>query len=101
MADSKVGVKETREAALGLVLVSKKLIGSYKKIQADGKVDLADLPALLELLMDAEFIATVQSAVDGIDQVGAEIADLQLVEGIELVKDVGLAVLDAVQSLKA
>ena len=95
-----VGTKETREAALGLITVAKKLSKAYKLANVDGKVDLKDLPVALGLLMDAEFVTALQNAVDGVDKIGDEMKDLSLIEGIELVKDVGLAALDAVKEIK-
>lgn len=95
------GIKETKEAALGLVYLSKELVKAYKQATADGSLDINDLPAALGLLMDPEFMTKLSDAVDGFDQIGDEIADLSLMEGVELVKDVGMAVLDAVKEIKS
>lgn len=70
-----LGIKETKEV-LDLALSSLK---AYQAAQADGKIDLMDLGQLMMLL------PKVGPAVAGANLVGAELMDLDSVEGAELV----------------
>lgn len=95
------GVKETKEAALGLIYVAKEIVKAYRLADADGKIDFSDIGAFAGVIMNPEIAAKIKEASEGVDLVSAEMADLSLVEGIELVKDVGLAALEAVKEVKA
>jgi hypothetical protein len=83
-------VKETTEvlAALELILVS------GKKILADGKVSILDLPVAMDLLGK---LSQVTVAIEGAEQIPAEIKDLSVEETQELVAKV-FAVLAAVKA---
>lgn len=60
-----------------------KILGVFgKKVGADGKVDLTDLPLLIELAQKSSDFA---KAVEGLDQIPAEIKDIDAVEAQELV----------------
>jgi len=96
----KVGIKETKEAALGLISLATELAKAFKAANADGEIGAHDLPVALGLLLSPEFISQIQEALDGIDQISAEIEDLDLAEGIELMKDIGMAALESVKELK-
>lgn len=55
----------------------------YKKIMADGKVGVDDLPAAIGLLSDVQgFIEAFKGAKEALE----EAKDLDAVEGVELVK---------------
>lgn len=74
-------IKETLEMLEGV----KVLAVSGKKIFADGKVSIADLPVALELL--AQF-GTLNAAVAGADQVIPEMKDLSADEANQIVAKV-------------
>lgn len=63
------GIKESLELLEGL----KVLAVDAKKITADGKVDMADIPAALDILKN---FGTLNDAVQGVDQIPAEFSDL-------------------------
>lgn len=72
-----VAIKESLEVMEGL-----KALGiAAKKISADGKVNLADLPEILALLQKVQLIV---ESVKGVDQIPAEIKDLSEEESKEL-----------------
>ena len=83
-------IKETSELLAGLELV----LVSTKKIFADGKVNLADLPAAMALLNK---INEITVAIQGADQVPAEIKDLSPEEAQEVVAKL-FAVIAAVKA---
>lgn len=68
MAEAK-GIKETLELLEGV----KVLIVEAKKVLADGKVSLADLPVVLGLLQK---FSVLNAAVQGVDEVVSEAKDL-------------------------
>ncbi len=75
-----LGVKETKEAILALVILGKFVAERLK----DG-AQLDDALALgTKLVGDAEFKAVVLAGVEGIDKVPAEIKDLSMVDALEL-----------------
>jgi hypothetical protein len=75
-----VGVKELKEAILGLVV-----LGKAVAVLAKDGVDLSDAVALgQKFAADPAFKDKVLEAVKGIDQVPAEVKDLTLAEGLEL-----------------
>ncbi len=74
MSEAK-GVKETKELiSLGIAL--EKAVVAAK---ADGKIDINDLPLLLAVL------PKLQPAIDGIDQIPAELKDLSAPEAADVV----------------
>lgn len=71
-------IKELKELLEGLKL----LAVTAKKISADGKINVDDLSSIVELGMQ---MGTLAAAVEGIDQVPAELKDLDEAEVIELI----------------
>lgn len=97
-----VGVKETKEAGLGLILLAKKIAIAVKAAKkSDDKIDLSDISELMKLFGDAELIAALKLAVEGVDQIGEEVKDVNLPEAIELVSAFGMAAYDAVKEVEA
>ena len=87
MSEELKGIKETKEAVdLGLGLAK-----ALKAAKADGKIDVADIAHLIPLL------SVASTAVDGADQVVAELKDLSEAEAAELITHImtGLVVEDA------
>lgn len=72
------GVQQTKEALKAIEVLGV----AAKKISADGKVNLADLPHLIELGQQAHLVV---AGVDGLEEIPAEIKDLSHEEAIELV----------------
>jgi hypothetical protein len=72
--EAKLGIKETKEA-VDLVLAVAKIVVEATK---DGKVDAQDLGLLIAL------IPVVQPAVEGANQIAAELKDLEVAEATEL-----------------
>lgn len=70
--------QQTKELLEGLELV----LVQIKKIAKDGKVNLADLPAAMEVLNN---ISKVTAAIEGVEQVPAELKDITLAEAQELI----------------
>ncbi len=97
-----VGVKETKEAGLGLILLAKKIAIAVKAAKkSDDKIDLSDISELMKLFGDAEIIAALKLAVEGVDLIGEEVKDVNLPEAIELVSAFGMAAYDAVKEVEA
>lgn len=82
--------KETTELLTGI----ETLLVSAKKMFADGKVNLADLPALMSLLNK---VGEITAAIQGADQVPAEIKDLSPEEAQQVVEKL-FAVIAAVKA---
>ncbi|MBX3017984.1 MAG: hypothetical protein KF767_08850 [Bdellovibrionaceae bacterium] len=76
MAEAK-GIKELKELLEGLALLGV----AGKKIMADGKVNLADLPVVIGLVQDASVLT---AAVQGTNEIPAEVKDLSAEEAQEL-----------------
>lgn len=89
MAEEK-GIKEISELIAGLELVAV----AAKKIGADGKVNMADIPVAVEVLTK---MSALVAAVDGINQLPAEVKDLSGEEAQELLT----LLLAAVRNVKA
>lgn len=84
------GIKESLELLEGV-----KVLGvSAKKVLADGKVNLADLPVLLGLISD---FPVLTAAVQGADLVLPEVKDLSADEANQLVAKV-LEVVNAIKT---
>lgn len=83
-------IKESMELLEGLKL----LAIESKKLMADGKVNLGDLPVLLDLVQNVGVLA---AAVQGADQVGAELKELSSEE----LQKLGEKVLEIVAAVKA
>lgn len=79
VAAEKLGVKETKEAIVGLVMLGVELA----KLAKDG-VDLSDAVALVAKSQDEEFRKIIVTAAQGIERVPAEIKDLTLAEIVEI-----------------
>lgn len=89
MAEAK-SIKELLELLEGV-----KLLGvAGKKVFADGKIDMADLPLALGLLQK---LSVLSAAVQGADQLVAEVKDLSADEANQLV----LKVLELAAAIKA
>jgi len=85
-----VGVKESLELLEGV-----KVLGvAVKKIAADGKLNLSDLPLLFALLQD---FGKLSAAVAGLEQIPAEVKDLSVEESNQLVAKV-LEVVGAIRA---
>lgn len=81
MADQEVGIKETKEAVVALLQLGKFVADRLK----DG-AGWDDAVALGAKLMDQSFRDMLTAAVDGIDQVPAELKAITLSEGVELIE---------------
>lgn len=76
------GVKETKEAILALVVIGKFVVDRLKDgAQIDDAIALGTA-----LLADGDFKATVMAGVNGIDQVPAEVKELDIQDMIEIAK---------------
>jgi len=75
------GLKETKEMMVMGFALAAMLKGELK----DG-FQVADLMAILEKGLTPEFMAMVKMAVEGMGEIPAEAKDLDLFEGLELVK---------------
>lgn len=95
MADAQ-GVKETKEALVGLLRLSKVLAESFK----DG-VQAADFTIVLaKITGDAALQQALMDAYNGIDKVGTELGDLSLGEGFDLIQASIPEVLALVETLR-
>jgi hypothetical protein len=95
MGDKMEGVKETKEALLGIIV-----LGAFVAERAKDGLQLNDLGALIEkFTKDEEFKAKLQAAVDGIDKVPAEVKDLSIAEMFELAT-VLPALIEVIDSMK-
>lgn len=75
-------MKNTKEAIIALLVLGKFVADRVK----DG-VQLEDALALGQALMtEGEFKTLVQSGYEGMDKIGEEFADFNLVKGLELVQ---------------
>ena len=81
-AQEKQGIKETKEAIVAVNELAIAVIGAVK----DGVQPVQDFAALFSKYQsDADFKAKIDAAVQGIQAVPAELADLSLTETAELV----------------
>lgn len=71
-------LKEIKEVFAGLEV----LVSAVKKVGADGKVNVLDLPHVMDLLGQSHVLI---AAVKGADQIPAEVKDLQEEETKEIV----------------
>ena len=76
------GVKESKEMLVGINEVALYLVTRLK--DGIGVDDLLDLVGKLN--SDKEFMAKITAAYEGLDQIGDELGDLDLGEGLELAK---------------
>lgn len=75
------GINETKEALVALLE-----LGKFVALRAKDGLDLSDAAALVEkVFVDAEFKLALEAAVKGLDQVPAEIGDIDLQEAFDLV----------------
>lgn len=82
MGEQKLGIKETKEALVGLNELS---IFMAKRLK-DG-VGADDAMAIFQALIgDAEFKAKLSAAAEGIKAVPAEIKDVDLSEAVDLIQ---------------
>lgn len=84
------GIKELLELLEGV----KTLALDGKKVMADGKVNLADLPVAMELLNQFDVLS---AAVKGADQIPGEFKDLSIGE----IEQIVAKVLEIAAALKA
>ena len=76
------GIKETKEALLGVVA-----LGAFVMERAKDGVKLDDAMALAaKLVSDPEFTNKLKLAIDGSDKIPAEVGELSFAEIIELAK---------------
>jgi len=74
-------VVQTKEAVVGIV----KLVKFLRVLAADG-IDLNDAAALAaKIVQDAEFRGALVAAIEGSAAIPAELKDIKLTEGVELV----------------
>jgi hypothetical protein len=93
---SQVGVKETKEAIMGLIV-----LGAFVAERAKDGLKMDDVTAAIAKFMtDAEFKAQLTAAVDGIDKIPAEIKDMNLAEIFELAQVIP-QILDLLSAVKA
>ena len=83
------GIKESLELLKGLEV----LIQDYKKVMADGKVNVQDLAVLGDLMGQ---LGVLSEAYKGLDLIGKEIKDLDEAEMVQL----AVAALALVKSFK-
>lgn len=97
---AKVGIKETSEALAGTLALAAVMV----ELMKDG-VQMSDATALmLKFQSDEKFKKALEDAYAGVNQVPAEMADLDLMEGLALagVAAPGVkAILEAMQKPKA
>lgn len=74
-----VGVKETKEGILALVVLGKFVAERLK----DG-VQMDDAAALVAKLGDEAFKAKVMAGIEGMEKIPAEVKDIQLAELLEI-----------------
>lgn len=92
----KHGVKETKEAALALIILGK-LVADISK---DG-IEANDLTKLIAAAQDPEFQKVVKAGVDGAEKIDDEIKDLSLAEGLELGAELLPAILEVLKKKDA
>lgn len=80
--EEKLGVFELKDIIDGVLALEK--IGV--EVMKDGKVSMADLPVLMALL--PQTAVAVYKAIEGADKIPAELKDLSVAEGSELVAHV-------------
>ena len=85
-----VGIKETKEIISGVKLLGVDVASAL----ADGKIDFSDVQYAVDLAKNAQVLV---DAVNGANQVGSEIKDLDQAELLEL----GTAAFDMVKSIIA
>lgn len=92
-----VGIKETKEAVLGLLAIAPVIAAELK----DG-ASLSDALVVYQKVMASEELKVkVLAAYDNIKAVPEEVKDLDLAEAIDLIKEVIPEVLKLIQVLKA
>lgn len=97
MAEEKLGIKETKEALHGILV-----LGAFVASRAKDGLKADDGLALVQKLMsdDEEFKKALSDAVDGIGQVPAEVKDLDVQEGLDLIIGAAPDILKIVDALK-
>lgn len=94
--EEKKGVKETKEVLLAAKVLSLLIIKKAKDgIQVSDGVDIA-----AALLLDAEIKGAVSAALDKINEVPAEMKDLDILEGMDLAKFVLDSIPEYIEALK-
>lgn len=83
MSEEKVGVKETKEALLGLMALLSAMADSFK----DG-VQATDISIVIAKMTQEPLKGKILAAYNGIDQVPSEAKDLELMEVISLLPEV-------------
>lgn len=78
----KLGVKETKEAILAVVI-----LGAFVAERMKDGAQLDDAMALgMKLMADGDFKSKVMAGIDGMDKVIMECGELDLADGLELAK---------------
>ncbi len=89
-----VGVKESKEAAVALIE-----LGAYVVSLAKDGIGFDDALALAKRYQeDPAFKAKLNAGIEGYDKIPAELKDLTVAEGVELVGAVGIEVVRALQA---
>ena len=82
MENEKVGIKETKEVLEGINTIAEEIISVAK----DG-IQIKDAAQIVEdLITKPEFKQKLVNMVEGINKVPAELKDLDLMEGVDLIK---------------
>lgn len=97
MSDEVIGIKESKEALHGILV-----LGAFIAKRAKDGLGADDAAALASALMgDEAFQGALKDAVDGIQSVPAELKDLSAEEAVELVVGAAGDVLAIIQALKS
>ena len=95
---NEIGVKETKEALLGLLKILPILLKQFK----DGVQVAEDASALYEKIVKNEEIkAAILEAYDGYDKVPEEVKDISILEFFQLVGAVTPEVIKIIEEIKA
>lgn len=94
--EEKKGIKETKEVLMAAKVLSLLIIKKAKDgIQVSDGVDIA-----AALLLDAEIKGAVSAALEKINEVPAEMKDLDILEGMDLAKFVLDSIPEYIEALK-
>ena len=94
--EEKKGIKETKEVLMAAKVLSLLIIKKAKDgIQVSDGVDIA-----AALLLDAEIKNAVSAALDKINEVPAEMKELDILEGMDLAKFVLDSIPEYIEALK-
>lgn len=89
-----LGIKETKEAAIGIIALGGFIAKEIKAKKSIGQ-DMMDL--FVAMQSDPEFRSKLEAAVNGLELVPSEIGNMSIQEGIELA---GAIVPEVIKALK-